>query len=98
MTDDNNGLSATWYELPEGATELKHLIWYKNMNAQVGEAFRALYRLNDCPHSDAIRNLNKVIAYCEQEKERIEMYGNQLADDIVSPYQPMVDMEDGQSM
>ena len=70
----NDGLTATWYELPPGATELKHLIWYKNMNAQIGEIFRSCYRMNDCPHSDAIRNLNKIIAYAEQEKERIMMY------------------------
>lgn len=72
---DNDGTTAAHYELPEGATELKHLIWYKRMNGQVAEAFRSLYRLNDCPHSDTIRNLNKVIAYCEQEKERIAIYG-----------------------
>ena len=78
----NDGMSASWYELPEGATELKHLIWYKNMNAQIGEAFRSLYRLNDCPHSDAIRNLNKVIAYCEQEKERIALYDSVATDNL----------------
>ena len=71
---DNTGLTATWYELPEGATELKHLIWHKNMNAQVGEIFRSVYRLNDCPHSDVKRNLNKIIAYAQQELERIEKY------------------------
>lgn len=75
LSVDNDGLTASWYELPEGATELKHLIWYKNMNAQVGEIFRACYRMNDCPHSDVIRNLNKIIAYAEQEKERIRKYG-----------------------
>lgn len=71
----NNGMTASWYELPEGATELKHLIWYKNMNGQVAEIFRSCYRMNDCPHSDDIRNLNKIIAYAEQEKERIAEYG-----------------------
>lgn len=71
----SDGLSASYYELPPGATELKHLIWYKNMNAQIGEIFRSAYRLNDCPHSDAIRNLNKIIAYAEQEKERLQLYG-----------------------
>jgi len=74
--DKNDGSTAKHYELPAGATELKHLIWFKNMNAQVGEAFRSLYRLNDCPHSDTKRNLRKVIAYCEQELERLEKYGS----------------------
>lgn len=71
----SDGSTASYYELPPGATELKHLIWFKNMNAQVGEIFRSAYRLNDCPHSDAIRNLNKIIAYAEQEKERLMTYG-----------------------
>lgn len=70
----NDGVSGTWYELPPGATELKHLIWFKDMNAQVGEIFRSCYRMNDCPHSDRVRNLNKIIAYAEQEKERIALY------------------------
>ena len=69
-----DGTSADYYKLPDGATELKHLIWYKNMNAQIGEAFRSLYRYDDCPHSDPVRNLKKVIAYCEQELERIGLY------------------------
>lgn len=71
----SDGLSADYYILPPNATELKHLIWFKNMNGQVAEIFRSAYRLNDCPHSDAIRNLNKIIAYAEQEKERLELYG-----------------------
>jgi hypothetical protein len=70
----DDGLTATHYELPEGATELKHLIWYKDMNAQVGEAFRSLYRLDDCAHSKRKRNINKVIAYMNQELERMDIY------------------------
>jgi hypothetical protein len=73
---EDNGLSGSHYELPEGCTELKHLIWYKDMNAQVGEAFRKLYRLGEGDRNSRIRDLNGVIAYCEQEKERIEMYGD----------------------
>jgi len=72
--DISDGLTADYYKLPEGATELKHLIWFKNMNAQVGEIFRSAYRLNDCPHSDVIRNLNKIVAYAEQELERLKKY------------------------
>ena len=72
----NDGSSADWYKLPEGATELKHLIWFKRMNAQVGEIFRSTYRLNDCPHSDALRNLRKIKAYADQEIERIMKYEN----------------------
>jgi hypothetical protein len=71
----DNGTSGSHYELPDGCTELKHLIWYKNMNAQVGEAFRKLYRLGEGDRNSVIRDLNGVIAYCQQEIERIERYG-----------------------
>lgn len=73
----DNGLTAKHYELPDGATELKHLIWYKNMNGQVAEAFRALYRLDDCAHSTRKRDLNKAKAYIDQELERMEKYDGQ---------------------
>lgn len=73
----DNGLTAKHYELPEHATELKHLIWYKNMNGQVAEAFRALYRLDDCAHSTRKRDLNKAKAYIDQELERMEKYDEQ---------------------
>ena len=70
----DNGKSGSHYELPEGATELKHLIWYKNMNGQVAEAFRKLWRLGEGDRNDVVRDLNGVIAYCEQELERLDMY------------------------
>jgi uncharacterized Zn finger protein (UPF0148 family) len=68
----NNGTSH--YNLPKGATEVKHLIWHKNMNAQVGEIFRAAYRLGTASHSSRERDLKKIIAYAEQELERMGMY------------------------
>jgi hypothetical protein len=70
----DNGKSGRHYELPEGCTELKHLIWYKNMNGQVAEAFRKLYRLGEGDRNDVVRDLNGVIAYCTQELERLDMY------------------------
>lgn len=70
-----DGTTASYYQLPEDAKELQDLISFKNMNAQVGEAFRSLYRMNDCPHSDAIRNCNKVIFYMQAEITRLKKYG-----------------------
>ena len=68
----NDGGSASYYELPEGATELKHLIHYKGMSHPVGEAFCSLYRLDNCPHSDRKRNLKKVLYYVQTELENME--------------------------
>lgn len=75
--DSNDGSNdgTSHYNLPDDATELKHLIWYKDMNAQVGEIFRACWRLGAASHSDKRRDLNKIIAYAEQELERMDKYG-----------------------
>ena len=75
MTENkSNGLSASYYELPPNATELYHLIIYKDMNAQLGEIFRAAYRYGTASHSDKLRDINKIIAYANQEKERLLKY------------------------
>ena len=70
----SDGLSASYYELPEGSTELYHLITYKDMNAQLGEIFRACYRYGQVEHSAKLRDINKIIAYATQEKERLLKY------------------------
>jgi uncharacterized Zn finger protein (UPF0148 family) len=73
-TNDGSNNGTSHYNLPKGATEVKHLIWHKNMNAQVGEIFRAAYRLGTASHSSRERDLKKIIAYAEQELERMGMY------------------------
>ncbi len=67
----SDGSTASYYELPEGATELYHLIIHKNMNAQMGEIFRACYRYGEVGHSPMKRDLKKIITYAQQELERI---------------------------
>ena len=39
----SDGSTASYYELPADAKEVQDLISYKNMNAQIGEIFRACY-------------------------------------------------------
>ena len=73
MTDrqTSDGMTASYYELPEGATELYHLIIHCNMNAQLGEIFRAAYRYGRASHSDQLRDIRKIMAYAKQEEERL---------------------------
>lgn len=71
----SDGSTADYYELPEGATELQHLISYKNMNAQMGEIFRANYRYGQVSHSEKLRDAKKIKYYIEAEIERLEKYG-----------------------
>ena len=65
-----SGGSTHYYSLPENATELHQLIFYKDMNHSIGEAFSALYRLND--NGEKRRNLEKVIYYAKLELERCD--------------------------
>lgn len=77
MGKQSNGLSAEYYELPKGATELQHLISAKNMNAQLGEIFRACYRYGEVEHSPKIRDIKKIIFYAQAELERLEVEGKE---------------------
>ena len=72
----SDGSTASYYELPDNATELQDLISYRNMNAQVGEMFRSLYRYGQASHSDCMRDMKKVVFYAQAEIERLAKYGD----------------------
>ena len=72
----SDGLTAQYYELPEGATELHHIISHKNMNANLGEIMRSCYRYGEASHSDKLRDIRKIIAYAKFEEERLLKYEN----------------------
>ncbi len=68
----SDGSTASYYELPYRATQLQHLISYKNMNAQIGEIFRAAYRYGASSHSDELRDAKKIKFYIDAEIKRLE--------------------------
>jgi hypothetical protein len=69
--EQSDGSTASYYELPEGANELQHLISAKNMNAQIGEIFRACYRYGQVSHSPELRDAKKIKFYIDAEIERL---------------------------
>lgn len=73
----SDGSTASYYELPEGAKELQDLIGYRDMNAQLGEIFRACYRYGKVAHSPKIRDIKKIIFYAQAELARLEKYGEE---------------------
>ena len=77
----SDGSTASYYELPKGCTELQDLISHRNLNAQDGEIFRAVYRKGMASHSDALRDAKKVLFYATAEVKRLE-----LARDIAAGY------------
>jgi hypothetical protein len=69
------GASADYYILPVGATQLQDLIAFRDMNAQLGEIFRAAYRYGQPGHhSSKERDLRKIIFYAQAELDRLEKY------------------------
>jgi Flp pilus assembly CpaF family ATPase len=52
MRVTSDGSSASYYELPNNASELQDLISAKNMNAQIGEIFRECYRYGHASNCD----------------------------------------------
>ena len=67
----SDGSTASYYELPDGATELQHLISAKDMNAQIGEIFRSCYRYGQVEHSPKLRDIQKIIFYANAERDRL---------------------------
>jgi hypothetical protein len=70
----SDGSTASYYELPADAEELQDLISYKDMNAQIGEIFRACYRYGEVEHSPKLRDAKKIKFYIEAEIKRLEKY------------------------
>lgn len=68
----SDGSTASYYELPDNATELQDLISYKDMNSQIGEIFRECYRYGRASHSDGIRGIKKILFYAKAELERLQ--------------------------
>ena len=71
IPEHSDGSTASYYELPEGVTELQDLISQRDMNAQMGEIFRAVYRYGRVSHSSKKRDIKKILFYAKAELERL---------------------------
>lgn len=67
----SDGGSTDYYRLPEGATELGHLISQKGMSFARGNIFKACYRLGAKSDAEVLYDLNKIKFFAE---ELISMY------------------------
>lgn len=68
----SDGGATSYYELPEHATELRHLISHKGMSKSRGDIFKACYRLGQKDGSDVLYDLKKMKFFIE---DLIEMHG-----------------------
>lgn len=71
----SDGSTASYYQLPKGARELQDLISHRDMNAQIGEIFRACYRMGRASHSSTLRDARKILFYAKAEVARLEKEG-----------------------
>jgi hypothetical protein len=65
-----SGGSNAYYKLPEGAKELGDLIEFKNMNFNVGNIFKAAYRLGEKAGNTKVYDLEKIIWFAKRELAR----------------------------
>jgi len=72
LGETSDGSSASYYELPAGVGQLQDLISHRDMNAQIGEIFRACYRYGRVSHSDRLRDAKKILFYAQAEVSRLE--------------------------
>jgi hypothetical protein len=66
------GSTPSQYQLPDNATDLQDLIEHRDMNFAMGNIFKACYRSGNCSHSDALRDVNKIIWFSNRELERLK--------------------------
>lgn len=72
MTNTPDGWSSDYYKIPLGASELGDLIEHRNMNFNVGNIFKAAYRLGSKPGVSDLYDLNKMLWFIERELKRVE--------------------------
>lgn len=68
----SDGGTSGYYRLPEGASELGDLIEHQDMNFNIGNIFKAAYRLGRKAGNDRAYDLRKIIWFAQRELARAE--------------------------
>lgn len=71
----SDGGSTSYYELPEGATELNDLIEHKRMSFPLGNIFKACYRLGEKDGTGILYDLNKIEFFTRRLKSYFLKHG-----------------------
>lgn len=72
VTKVPDGWSSDYYKIPQGAQELGDLIEHRAMNFNVGNIFKAAYRLGSKPGVSDLYDLKKIKWFVEREIARVE--------------------------
>lgn len=73
-TGVSDGGATPYYDFPDGFSTLADLIDHKDMNFNVGNIFKASYRLGKKKGVDRRYDLRKIIYFAERELKREETY------------------------
>lgn len=71
-TSTNNGGSTSYYDFPEGCKNIQDVIIKTNIPWNIANIFKASYRYGKQDHSEAERDLNKIIWFAQDELKRIK--------------------------
>ena len=67
-----DGGSTDYYDLPEGVKDIGDLIEYKDMSFNLGNIFKACYRLGSKEGTEVLYDINKIIYFANRIKRQIE--------------------------
>lgn len=66
MSITSDGGSTSYYQLPQGASELNDLIEHKGMSFALGNIFKACYRFGEKDAASRLYDINKIIYFAER--------------------------------
>ena len=67
----SDGGATSYFQIPDHATELRHLISHRGMSKSRGDIFKACYRLGEKQNTSTLYDLNKMKFFIE---DLLEMY------------------------
>ena len=70
--EDLTGGSSNYYQLPKDAKEIADLIEHKDMSFNVGNIFKAAYRLGDKKGTTALYDIEKILWFAQRELDRVK--------------------------
>jgi len=71
----SDGGATSYYQIPEGATELNDLIEAKGMGFALGNIFKACYRMGEKDGAGIDYDLNKIIFFANRLKNFAKVHG-----------------------
>lgn len=71
MPIKSDGGSTSYYDLPGDADDIGDLIEHRRMTFNVGNIFKACYRLGEKDGVDDVYDLNKMIYFAQRELKAI---------------------------